>query len=302
MPLEQSLWIPQLKEKLYPLNDFMKQSVDESAFIQGKQVVRAVEGDNPTVLLNSRGEVAAGNLNDVENTYAMNNMRTTTTLVEDVEEIELAYDKRGSIVQRHAKQLNLKGTNFLAYLWSASLASNIVRTTGTAAPALLTGATGSRNKLTIEDFIKAVSIMGDMDTDPKGRNVLMPETMYTQFLIDNKTNLLDLSKYGKATLQDGDLQMLFGIQIWRRGKKNLPRYSSAATPVPISPFAVGAATDNAAAIFWHKEEVASAIGGFKMYATPSAKSQGDEISARIRIGGQIMQSDQTGVVSIVETV
>ena len=102
-------------------------------------------------------------------------------------------------------------------------------------------------------------------------------------------------------MENGVLLSLLGVRIWRRGKKNLPRYSAAQLPVPLSPFSVVLKDDNACANFWHKDAVGSAMGGQFMYATPTAEAQGWHISARIRAGGSPIYPDQTGVVSVVET-
>jgi hypothetical protein len=301
MALEQSIWIPTLQEQMRPLNEFLKNSVDETAFIEGKTVIRPIEGDEPEVLLNTRGVQGTQTLNDAENSYNMNNLRTKATTVEDVEEIELSYDKRAAILKRHSTVLNLRAVNYMLHLWSPTTAAAQLRTTGAAAPATLVGATGTRLKITLSDFAKANLLLDDMDVPTDRRQCLMPASWYQNFLLDNKEDLLDLSKYGKAVLQDGELEMLFGIKIYRRGKKNLTAYTNAGTPVPKSPFAVRAVTDNAAAIFWHSDCVGSALGGYKMYESPDADLQGTKVSARLRIGGKPIYTDETGVIAIVET-
>jgi hypothetical protein len=300
MALEQTLWLPYLTEKMRPLDEYRQNSIDETAWIEGKQVIRPIEGDDPDVMLDSTGEQTQTSLAEVEGGYPVHNLRTKATPIEDITEVEVSYERRQSHIDRHSKSLNEKGINLLNYKWSPTLAASIIRTTGVAAATTLVGGTGTRNKITLDDFTKAVSQIEDADFGTDGLNVMMPVQWYRQFLMDNKAELMDLSKYGKAVLQNGELEMLFNVRIWRRGKKNIPRYSNAGTPVPKSPFAVGAATDNACALFWHKQAVSHAMGGYQMYATEDAKMQGWWLSARMRMAGDIIFNDESGVAAIVE--
>lgn len=300
MPLEQSFWIPRIQMRLFPVNNFVNESVDESESINYKTVIRPIQGTRPTVMLDATGEQSDGNVTDAESSYMMHNLRTKAILVEDIEEIERSYDLTGSIIDRKVNELNLKGANYLAHLWSPTGAANIIRTTGTSKAAIAASATGGRLKMTLTDFNKAVAMMDDMDLPEDGRNSVMPSAWYRQLLEDEKSVLLNLAASGKATLTDGELTMLFGVRIFRRGNKNIVLYDNAGTPLPKSPFAVGGTSDNATTLFWHKACVGKAVGGIKMYDAPNAKAQGYDISARVRVGGKPIFDDKTGVIALVE--
>ncbi len=302
MALLQTIWVNYIRERLFPDDSFVRNSVDESQFVNYKTVYRPIAGTQPTVMLNATGEQTESKYIDTDTSYSLNNLRTKAVTVEDVDSIELSYDALASFASRHVSQLNLKGSNYMAHLWCPDKAANIIRTSGSNATSVITGTTGNRKKMTLTDFSKAVELIEDMDIDLNGVSCLMPVGWYRQLLIDEKATLLDLSKSGKATLVDGELEKLMGIRIYRRGKKNVLRYNNDATPLPVSPFATVSASENAAALFWHRECVGRAIGEIKMYDAPNAKSQGTDISARVRIGGSPIYDDLTGLAAIVESV
>jgi hypothetical protein len=298
--LNQSVWINQLRKIFLPSGSMIMNSVDESVFINYKTVIRPVEGQQPTVLLDATGEIAFEKLVDTESTYNLHNLRTTPTLHEDIDGLELSYPLLQNIVQKHGEQLNLKGTNLLLYKWLPTLAATKVATTGAAKESIFGTTYGNKKKVTLEDFVKAIDLMDDMDVPDTGRFVCMPSKWYNQFLLDYKNELLDLSKTGKATMIDKDLEMLLGVKIHKRGSKNTPRYTGG--DVAKSPFAAAATTDKACALFWHESCVSRAIGGMKFYEAPNAKSQGVDLSARIRVSGGKIYNDEMGIVAVIESV
>jgi hypothetical protein len=300
MSLLQSIWVNQLRKSFLPSGALALHSVDESAFINYKTVIRPVENQQPTVLLDSTGNVVSEKLVDSESTYDLHNLRTTPTLHEDIDGIELSYPLLQNIVQKHGEQLNLKGTNLLLYKWLPTLAAAKIPTTGGAKESIFGATYGNKKKVTLEDFVKAIDLMDDMDIPDDGRYVCMPSKWYNQFLLDYKNELLDLSKTGKATMIDKDLEMLLGVKIYKRGSKNTPRYTGA--DIAKSPFAATATTDKACALFWHESCVSRAIGGMKFYEAPNANAQGVDVSARIRVSGGKIYNDEMGVVAVIESV
>jgi hypothetical protein len=304
MALETSLWIPTIREQLLPEGSFMRASTDESAFVQHKTVVRPQAGGFPSVLLDARGTLTAINRDDNSNNYEIHDFRTTPTVVEDIEAIEVSYDKMRSVVSAHSAVLNLKMANWLLYEWSPTVASNIIRTSGATRVAQTPSATGNRKSLTLEDFFKAKQLFDDMDLPEEGRNVLLPSFMYTDLLLANKSELLSMDKTGEARFGSGTVMELLGFRIFKRGRRNLLGYTNATTPQPINPFSNdynGTANANAAALFWHELAVAHAMSDVKVYENnDDAEWQGTKISARVRAGGQKTFSDQTGVLAVVE--
>lgn len=303
MAIQTEIWARDIAGKLFPSESFIMHAINDDPWVDNKVVHRAIAGTLPTVTLNRNSYPASASLrSDSDGNYTLDELTSAPTHIPDIEEIETNYDKRMSVLQSHIDALNLAAGNLLAYNWGATTAGTIVRTSGTATLANTTGATGNRKKLTLEDLMKAKSLMDDMDVPSDGRYILLPASMYNALVLDNKTELMSADYRSEATIKDGNVIKVFGFNVYTRGKNNVLRYSNAATPVRISPSTGGAATDNAAAICWHQNFVARAKGAVKVYSDiDSPGYYGSIFSAMARVGGNKVYSDETGVVTIVES-
>jgi hypothetical protein len=182
-----------------------------------------------------------------------------------------------------------------------SSASQIIRSTGVNIDANLAGATGTRKLITIDDFVKVRQIMDDMDIPEKGRCVVIPSNHLNELVNREKSVLMSKDFRNDADIKEGVLYSLFGIKIIKRGKNNVMRYNNAGTPAAKAFGVAGAATDNAAAIFWHKDFVRKANGAVKVYQkTQDPLYYGDVFSAMVRFGVSPAYTDGTGIVAVVE--
>lgn len=304
MAIQKEVWIADIKEKLFPDNSWMAQSVDESAWSDGKKVHRPNAGALPAVTRNrSSYPAVAVPRTDIDNEYSLDEFTSDPSHITDIDEIETNYNKRSSVVGSHAKQLNLQCANWLMYHWAATQAANITRTTGAARPAIGAnyGATGNRKKLEVLNVLAVGRVFDNMDLSEEGRNLLLPADMYNDLVELEWKTLLELQAEGTAVLRDKKLIKLFGFNIWKRGAKNLLTYTNASTPVRRAPDAANLATVNVAALAWHNECVARAMGDIKVYEDiDNPLYYGSIFSAMARLGGQVCYTDQTGVAAIVE--
>lgn len=304
MAIQKEIWQADIKEKLFPDDSFLAQSEDESAFSDGKTVHLAVAGNNPATVRN-RMTVPATVLRrtDSDNSYDLDEFTSDPTLIRDIEEIEVNYNKRQSVLGSHNKTLGLQVANWLQYRWAPTQAANMIRTTGADRAAIGTtfGATGTRKKVQIANIFSLASLFDDMDLPQDGRNLLLPAAMYNDLVADNWTTLLQLQVQGAATLADNSLMMLFGFKIWRRGKNNLLTYTNAGTPVVRQPDAATLTSVNVAALAWHNQFVSRAKGDVKVYENiDDATYYGSVFSAMVRSGGRKQYLDETGVAAIIE--
>jgi hypothetical protein len=304
MAILTEVWARDIAEKLFPNDSFVMQAVSDDAWINNKRVHRSQAGSLPGVAINrSVFPAVSTSRTDTDEGYDMDEITTDPTHIRDIEEIEVSYAKRQSVLQNHINVINLKGSNAVAYRWAPTLASGIIRTTGDLTPANTPGATGDRKKLTLEDLMKAKNAFDDQDIPSDGRNILIPASMYNQLVIDEKTVLMSNDFRSDATIKDGNIVKIFGFNIFTRGRENVLRYSNAATPVVKNPDAAGAATDNAAILCWHKDFVSKAKGAVKIYSQIDVPGYyGSVFSAMARVGGQKMFTGQNGVLAIVEGV
>lgn len=302
MAIQKEIWAADIAENLFPNNEFIAQAVNDDMWVDNKKVHRPNAGVPPEVVKNRTSLPAtAVQRVDTDNEYSLDEFTSTPTVIQDIEEIEVNYAKRTSVLANHSQELNKQIANHIAFRWAPSAASAILRTTGDARVANVVGATGNRKMLLIDDILKAKALMDDMDVPADNRNMLLPAHMYNDLLQKQWANLLSLDKAGKAKLDSGEVLALFGFRIWTRGKKNILSYTNASTPVVRDPGASALTTANAAALIWHPTYVSKAKGAVKVYSDEDKPEwYGSIFSAMVRAGGQKIFSDGTGVIAIVE--
>lgn len=306
MAIQKEIWAAQIAEQLFPKGAWANKSIDDSAFVENKRVHLAQAGGLPTVVRNriyTGAPVAASLRVDTDIDYDVDEYTTNPITIPNIEETEVNYGKRQSVLSSHVKVLNLQIENWLQTQWAPSLAANIIRTTGGAAPAQVVGATGNRKRLTVDDFLKLKSLFDDMDIDDMGRQALIPSFMLNDFVAENKQLLLNLTVGGDAIFSNNTLNKIFGFEIQTRGKKNILTYNNVALPVVRTPDDTLTAlpSANAAVLAWHPDFVRRAKGGVKVFEKKEdPQYYGDVFSALARAGGRKWYNDQTGVAAIVE--
>lgn len=304
MGLLTEVWARDIKEKLFPDDSHVMQSFSDDMWVNNKTVNRPQSGVLPVAVINRASY--PGTLirrSDAINSYSMDEVTTDPTHIPDIEEVEVSYPKRQSVLKGHIDVLNLTIANQITYRWAPSGASNILRTTGGNITANTPGATGLRKKLTLSDLFKAKTSFDDMEIPTGDRYILLPASIYNQLTEDEKTILVSSDFKSDATIKDGMYTKILGFNIFIRGRENVLRYNNAGTPVAITPQTAGAATDNAAILCWHKDFVAKARGAVKVFSNIDDPTlYGSAFSALARCGGQKVYTDQRGVLAIVEAV
>lgn len=297
------VWVADIKEKLFPEDSFMLQSVDDTPFADNRTVHRANAGANPGWKRN-RQTVPAQIVvrQDEDASYDLDEITSDPTLIRDIEEVETAYDKRQSVLRSHINTLNLGSANWMQFRWAPTASANIILTSGGARPAVGTayGATGNRKKLALAEIFKLAVLFDDMDVPQEGRNLLLPAAFYHDLVEDKWDALLQLQTEGSAVLKDGALLRLHRFNIFTRGKKNLLTYTNGTGTVR-PPDAAPATGVRVAALAWHRDFVSCAKGEVKVFDNiDDATMYGSVFSALARTGGRPMYNDQTGIAAIVE--
>ena len=301
--LQTEIWVPEIAEKLYPDGSYTKRSVNDSAFVTHRTVNLAQAGQNPSVVRNRNTYPAtATQRGDTNALYDISEYTSDPTLVTNIEEIEVSYAKRQSVILGHARALTLTIHNQVAVDWSPANAANIIRTTGAARAAQVAGATGNRKMITLDDIFKLKQAFDDMDIDDEGRCLLLPSYMYNDLMNVEKEILLRMDFTGEARVESGSIKKLLGFDIYTRGKKNVLQYTNAANPVVRAIDATASQTANVAALAWHQDYVRFAEGDIlPFYDENNPIYYGSIFSALARAGGKKWYSDETGVMALVES-
>ena len=306
MALQKEQWLSDIQENLFKDNAIIARATNHDGFVNYKTVHVPQAGANPTITKNLGAFPATiTQRTDSELTYSMDTYYVQPIHIEAGQETAfLSYDKRMSILNQHVSTLEDVLTNNALYKWAPSGATRQVRTTGTAVgTALAPSATGTRNAITLADILKAKSILDSENVPSAGRVLLLPSDMYNAQLLAI-ADVYQAQSYGVSALPSGVVTRIHGFDVMIRS--TVVVYDSTATPVikavadsgtPSAP----AATDNLAALAYHPNFVAKAMGSTDVFITEQvAEYYGSIVSAMQLFGASKMRTSQTGVVAIVQ--
>lgn len=303
MAFIKEIWLKQALLVLFYGNEFMNHCTDESENVNGIVVHRPYANQQPGVTKNRQVFPAAvNNVKDSKTTYTIDRFYVDPFRIGNLDRIQTVYALIDSTLSNATATLRDRLAMELLILWEKELpATNIVRTSGASIVANAPGATGNR-KATVEKDIREVArIMDNMKVPQTGRKLLMPPDMYYSLFGDDSIKRADA--YGSANLPSGVVQKVYNFDIMVRG--GLPSFTNAGTPqvrtLDEKGQVASANTDHLAALAWHPNFVAKALGDINIYQTEkSAENYGDIYSMDVLFGGQRMRPDATGVVALVE--
>lgn len=301
MALQTEVWVQDIKETLFYENEFIRLAVDHSSYITSQTVHVPQSGGKPNVVKNRTENVAEiKRRTDTELTYNLDNYTTDPFLVKNVEDLQISYDKRQSVMGQHIATLRDQVATETLQKWAVDgSTTHVIRTTG-ADTAMLpsSAASGKRLLLTPEDIARAAALM-DIDKVPnEGRFLIIPTAMFyglftQKELVDNQ------ARVGKDMLEKGVLAKLFNFNIITRG--SVVRYTNAAANNLRDASANDAATDCAGAIAFSRYAVSQALGEIMVYLNEGdAQSYGDIMSAEVNHAAHYLRENNFGKVSIAQ--
>jgi hypothetical protein len=306
MALQKEQWLSDIQENLFKDNAIIARATNHDGFVNYKTVHVPQAGSNPTISKNITSFPATiTQRTDSELTYSMDTYYVQPIHIEAGQETAfLSYDKRMSILNQHISTLEDVLVNNALYKWAPSGATRQVRTTGTAVgTALAPSATGTRNAITLADILKAKSILDSENVPAAGRVLLLPSDMYNAQLLAI-ADVYQAQSYGTSALPSGVVTRIHGFDVMIRS--TVVVYDNTATPVIKAVADSGtpssaAATDNLAALAYHPNFVAKAMGSTDVFITEQvAEYYGSIVSAMQLFGASKMRTSQTGVVAIVQ--
>lgn len=310
MALQTEVWVADIKEELFFENEFLNLAEDHSSYIGNKTVHIPQSGANPNVVKNRTELVADLKVRtDTEISYTIDNFTTDPFLIKDVEELNISYAKRASVMGQHLATLRDAVAENTLLAW-ATEGTAVIRTTGDALALAdypevkaSTAATGSRKQLTVRDFARAAAVM-DLQKVPKtGRYAILPTALFYD-LFTNAELIANRARLGADEVKTGVVGDIHGFKIIYRGTVTV--YSAAAGNVLIQPDATTrilptAATDCAGGLFFSRYAVSQALGEIKMYYNEGeARSYGDILSAEVNHGAYFCRANNWGRVGIAQ--
>lgn len=304
MALQQEVWAKDIQDNFYQNNEFLQRSTDHSMWVNFKTVHIPQAGAASTVEKNrSVLPATISSRTDTELTYNLNEYTIDPILLTNLEEIQISYNKRASVLYNIMENLKYTVATQTLYSWAPSGSSRIVSTTGSTSTVNLphSTATGSRKMLTISDLTKAKQIL-DADNVPQaGRVLLIPSYMYNIDLL-NISGVNQAYGFGQPVLPNGVVARIMGFDIYIR--PDVLCYDNSNVIKAINgdgSLTSAAATDQGAAIAYHPSFVATAMGAIKMFYNENDPTYyGNVLSGLIMHGASKMRTDQKGVVAIIQ--
>jgi len=300
---EQSLilFTSDLQEALHPNNEFFVQSmVDGGVDINAATVQIPQQGGAATVVTNPISfplEIEL-RVDDVKE-YVVDHFATLPTLVQNVNQSVLNYDKLSSVIRDQSASLLDSIAETAAFAWSATTDALIVRTTG--ADGVDNGppdSTGNRRTLSKVDFINLGVIRKRSKTGTGDWMCLIEPQLEAELL--NIEEFVSLEKIGRADLVEGSIGRILGFQIFVRAEAQV--YDNSATPVPNPVGAVVGSADNLAAIAWNPALVRRAQSPVNVLTDVNSPTLlGTVANAELRFGASTSRTDLAGIAAIVQS-
>lgn len=305
MAVTTEIWTKDIIDNLYKDSQFALRAFNADIYVLlGKVVHIPVAGAPSQVKKNLTAFPAtATKRTDTDVTYALDTFYSMPRHIEKIEQYELEYDKRQSVLGEDESNLIQTAMDSLLYRWSpAAGAANCIETAGAAVPATLAGATGTRKAFT-KAALSTIKLSMDKANIPAiGRVALLTADHFNQFF----DSLSDAEKtnVGKvADLAKGTVGQYLGFDIYMRSSVSRYRGASLAAAVLVDEqdaAYVADVTDRAASLVYHEKSVERAKGAVELFTGEDRPEYyGSIYSMSMRLGGRIRRT--AGVWAVVES-
>lgn len=244
--LNKEIWIADIREGFLPNTSFISQSQDMSMWVENDKINLADAGVNPDVLVNnSTFPVPINDRVDNPLSLELNMYDTVNTRLRKAEMIELAYDKRASVVRGHQNALRLKIAAHAAWSWTA-------------------GTTDATNNNKVFDLTGASAFTFN--------HIIDLQNHYDSFDAPEGERILVLNPNHVSELQKDDLKLfksifsssspeLYGFKLFKYSKT--PRFDASLNKKAFG--AANAGTDKVSSFAFLSSEVMTAMGTTDMF-------------------------------------
>lgn len=296
MALQKEIWLQSIVENLFADNSFVSKSVNDSAFVNYKTVHIPNAGAPSKVVVN-RTDKPAGikTREDKDLTYTLDELTTDPILIENIDTVQLSYDKRESVISTDRAQLIEAADSLILHKWGTGAESAVYYTTGAAVDAhTSTTATGQRKAITRKDILALMTKFNQDNVSKQDRYILLDSIMYAQ-LLEDMTESDKRSFFACADAEKGIIGGLYSFNFMERSQ--VLRLS--ADKKILGWDKAGVAGELAAGFAWQKECVSHALGNVDMFGdTGNPAYYGDIYSFLVMCGGACRRYDKKGVALI----
>ncbi len=308
LAIQKEIWTTYIIENLFKANPFFETCFRADEFVVAGKVVHIPQaGAKPTVARNRSSLPATiAKRTDTDIVYVLDEFTTDPVLIDYAEQVELSYDKIGSVLNEHIGGLQETTADWVIYEWlraftytgaANTAAASVIRTTGAAVLSHLPSATGNRKLFSKDDIKAARTALNKQNVPKEDRYLLVSSDLLDQLM--NDTALLARDSALELDMRSGSIGRLYGFELQERSGTAV--YTNAGTPVVKEPGAAAAATDNDVAIAYQRNQVEMALGEVKFFEDlDKPEYYGNVYSALLRMGGRKRRANANGIVAIVQ--
>jgi hypothetical protein len=291
MAVNVELWQPLVKEALFKSNAFLNTMSNADEYVVGGRIVHIPQSGGPSEAVKNRTTLPAVVVkrNDTDIVYPLDEYTTTPRLIDNIDKVELSYDKMSSIIREDTSgMMELVGDNIIYDVSKECPTLSKIATTGGAAAGHAPGASGNRKIMTEADLRKARKLLNSQNVPAEGRFLLVDTDMLDQMMSDNN---LRYAFQQTVNLREGELPRLFGFQIIERSYVGTVNNSQAFK----APGAATATSDSAYALFYQRDMLERALGDITIFQNMGDPTYyGDIISFLVRAGSRANRQDNKG--------
>ncbi len=256
MALQTQVWTSEIIENPFPDGSFIKQSKDLSEWVDHDKINLVEAGVEPAVYEDyfngNEDPLPLANINDIPHEVVLKTYSTEQTRHRDLQDVELQYDKRSSIIKRHKQALDRNMAVRAAFAWTPSATNAFNKVTALATDSIIDAI------IDMQAFLAGLDLQGNLNV------CLTPDHM------------AKIRKEDKVLYKDilNEKQM-YGFNVFQYSKS--PLFTSANVKKPMG--SAAEAGDKRASFFWASEEVFRALGSVEMYANlRDSGTQADTLS------------------------
>jgi len=242
--LNTELWIQGIKENPYPATSFVNASTDLSIYVNNDVLHLAEAGVDPDVhedyFEGNENPLPLQSIEDIPHTVSLKTYSTSQTRHRQLQDVELQYDKRTSIVRRHRKSIDQNLGARAAFGWTTDQNNDFNKT-------MILGATDSVDDALIDMY----AFFSGLDKTV-GLNVCLSPEHLARIKKEDK-------KLYKEIINE---RMMHGFKVHQYSQT--PLFTDAGVKKPFG--STKDATDKRSSFIWCSDEVFRAKGSLEMYA------------------------------------
>lgn len=243
--LQTEVWIAGIKENPIPDDSFVHQSVDLSQYVEHNKLHLAEAGVEPPVhedfFATANNPLPVADIADIANEVVLHTYSTEQTRHRQLQEIELAYDKRSSVIQRHRVSLAKNIGKRAAYAWSPKKDDAWNKVCNLSSSDSVIDAI-----IDIKAFLEGKDIYD-------GINICLNADHFARIRKEDKRLYKDIMNENQ----------MYGIKVFRYNQT--PLYTKTGEKKPFG--ATKDTDDKQSSIVWVTDEVFRCFGDIEMYAT-----------------------------------